>query len=66
VVGVPRPRTATPPRAPAPRPPARGAPPPGAPPAAVVTVSAAGKRLFFEVNGDAVHTNVLRYLGGLD
>lgn len=38
----------------------------GAKHAAVVTVSAAGKRLFFEVNGDAVHTNVLRYLGGLD
>jgi hypothetical protein len=38
----------------------------GAKHAAAVTVSAAGKRLFFEVNGDAVHTNVLRYLGGLD
>jgi hypothetical protein len=38
----------------------------GAKHAAVVTVSAAGKRLFFEVNGDAVRTNVLRYLGGLD
>jgi hypothetical protein len=38
----------------------------GAKHAAVVTVSAAGKRLFIEVNGDAVHTNVLRYLGPLD
>jgi hypothetical protein len=38
----------------------------GAKHAAAVTVSAAGKRLFFEVNGDAVHTNVLRYLGALD
>ena len=38
----------------------------GAKHAAVVTLSAAGKRLFFEVNGDAVHTNVLRYLGGID
>jgi hypothetical protein len=38
----------------------------GAKHAAVVIVSAAGKRLFFEVNGDAVHTNVLRYLGALD
>lgn len=38
----------------------------GAKHAAVVTVSAAGKRLFFEVNGDAIHTNVLRYLGALD
>lgn len=33
---------------------------------AAVVLSAAGKRLFFEVNGDAVHTNVLRYFGGLD
>jgi hypothetical protein len=38
----------------------------GAKHAAAVTVSAAGKRLFFEVIGDAVHTNVLRYLGALD
>jgi hypothetical protein len=38
----------------------------GAQHAAVVIVSAAGKRLFFEVNGDAVHTNVLRYLGSID
>src|SRR5918992_5228900 len=38
----------------------------GAKHAAAVTVSTAGKRLFFEVNGDAVHTNVLRYLSGLD
>lgn len=38
----------------------------GAKHAAAVIVSAAGKRLFFEVNGDAVHTNVLRYFGGLD
>jgi hypothetical protein len=38
----------------------------GAKHAAAVIVSAAGKRLFFEVNGDAVHTNVLRYLGALD
>jgi hypothetical protein len=38
----------------------------GAMHAAAVTLSAAGKRLFFEVNGDAVHTNVLRYLGDLD
>jgi hypothetical protein len=38
----------------------------GAKHAAAVTVSAAGKRLFVEVNGDAVHTNVLSYLGPLD
>jgi hypothetical protein len=38
----------------------------GAQHAAVVILSAAGKRLFFEVNGDAVHTNVLRYLGSID
>jgi hypothetical protein len=38
----------------------------GAKHAAAVTVSTAGKRLFFEVNGDAVHTNVLRYLSALD
>jgi hypothetical protein len=38
----------------------------GAQHAAVVILSAAGKRLFFEVIGDAVHTNVLRYLGEID
>jgi hypothetical protein len=38
----------------------------GAKHAAAVTVSAAGKRLFLEVNGDAVHTNVLRYVGNID
>jgi hypothetical protein len=38
----------------------------GAQHAAVVIVSAAGKRLFYEVIGDAVHTNILRYLGGID
>src|SRR5918999_2245917 len=38
----------------------------GAKHAAAVTVSTAAKRLFFEVNGDAVHTNVLRYLSALD
>jgi hypothetical protein len=38
----------------------------GAKHAAAAIVSAAGKRLFLEVNGDVVHTNVLRYIGGID
>jgi hypothetical protein len=38
----------------------------GAKHAAAVIVSAAGKRLFLEENGDVVHTNVLRYLGDID
>jgi hypothetical protein len=39
----------------------------GAKHAAAVVVSASGKRLFLEFNGDVLHTNVAKYLfGGLD
>jgi hypothetical protein len=38
----------------------------GAKHAAAVTLSAAGKRLFLEENGDVVHTNVGRYIGEID
>jgi hypothetical protein len=39
----------------------------GAKHAAVVVLSASGKRLFLEYNGDVLHTNIAKYLfGGLD
>jgi hypothetical protein len=39
----------------------------GAQHAATVVVSASGRRLFVELEGDVLHTNVARYLyGGLD
>ncbi len=39
----------------------------GAQHAAAVVLSASGKRLFLELNGDVLHTNVARYIfGGLD
>ena len=38
----------------------------GAKHAATVTLSTLGKRLFFEVNGDVLHTNITQYARGLD
>jgi hypothetical protein len=39
----------------------------GARHAAAVAVSASGRRLFLEYDGDVLHTNIVRYMfGGLD
>ena len=38
----------------------------GAKHAAAVTLSTLGKRLFFEVNGDVLHTNIMQFSRGLD
>jgi hypothetical protein len=38
----------------------------GAKHAAAVALSTLGKRLFFEINGDVLHTNITQYVRGLD